>query len=71
MQEFPSKTDRTVRKGVTHMTAVFVFAALLLANYLFTRWDGKCLEEARRLEDFRRIECKKCYEADSAWLGRI
>lgn len=53
------------------MTAVFVFAALLGANYLFTRWDGKCLEEARRLEDFNRVEGKRCYAADTAWLGRV
>lgn len=51
------------------MTAVFVFAVLLGANYLFTRWDGKCLEEARRLADFNRIEGKHVYVTDNAWLG--
>lgn len=55
------------------MTVLFVFAALLIANYVFTRWDDKRLEEAKRLEDFYRIEYKKCYDAtvDTNWLNRL
>ena len=33
------------------MTAVVVLCAILVANYLFTRWDSKCMEEAKRLMD--------------------
>ena len=55
------------------MTVVFVFAALLIANYIFTRWDDRRLEEAKRLEDFYRIEYKKCYDAtvDTNWLNQL
>lgn len=45
------------------MTVVFVFAALLAANFLFSHWDDKRLQEAKRMEDFYRVEYKKCYGA--------
>ncbi len=52
------------------MTVLFVFVALMIANFLFTRWDDKRMEEARRLNDFYRIEYKKCYDAtmDTNWM---
>ena len=54
------------------MTAVVVLCAVLLANYLFTLWDSKCMEEAKRLADFNRIESKKYYAAaDTAWLSQL
>ena len=54
------------------MTVLFVFVALLIANFLFTRWDDKRVEESRRLQDFYRIEYKKSYDAtvDTNWMGK-
>ena len=53
------------------MTVLFVFVALLIANFLFTRWGDKRVEESRRLQDFYRIEYKKSYDAtvDTNWMG--
>lgn len=54
------------------MTAVVIVLAVLAMNYLFTRWDSRCMEEAKRLADFNRVESKKYYAAaDTAWLSRI
>lgn len=55
------------------MTVLLVFVALLVANYVFTRWDDKRMEEAKRIQDYYRIEYKKCYgaTADTNWLNQI
>lgn len=54
------------------MTAVVIVVAVLAANYLFTRWDSRCMEEEKRLADFNRVESKRCYAAaDTVWMSQI
>ena len=54
------------------MTAIVVLCAVLVANYLFTRWDINYMEEAKRLADFNRVESKKYYAAaDTAWMSQL
>ena len=42
--------------GVFTMTAFMIFAALIIANVLFTIDDGRRSETARLVDDFYRVE---------------
>lgn len=48
-------------KGVLDMTAIFVFAALIIASVAYSVFDGRRAEAARRMDDFYRVEFKKSY----------
>ncbi len=41
------------------MTAIFVFAALIIASVAYSVFDGRRAEAARRMDDFYRVEFKK------------
>lgn len=72
MQGDPAKKIRPIFEGGTGMTAVVIVVAVLAANYLFTRWDSRCMEEEKRLADFNRVESKRCYAAaDTVWMSQI
>ena len=43
------------------MTAIFVFAALIIANVAYCVFDGRRAEAARQIDDFYRVEFKKNY----------
>ena len=43
------------------MTAVFVFAALIVVNAGYCIYDGRSEEAARQMDDFYRVEFKKNY----------
>ena len=43
------------------MTAIFVFAALIIASVAYSVFDGRRAEAARRMDDFYRVEFKKSY----------
>ena len=43
------------------MTAVFVFAALIVVNVAYCIYDGRSAEAARQIDDFYRVEFKKSY----------
>lgn len=43
------------------MTAVFVFAALIVVNAAYCIYDGRSEEAARQMDDFYRVEFKKNY----------
>ena len=45
------------------MTAVFVFAALIVVNAVYCIYDGRSEEAARQMDDFYRVEFKKNYGA--------
>lgn len=45
------------------MTAVFVFAALIAANIVYSIYDGRRAEAAHQMDDFYRVEFKKSYGA--------
>ena len=62
------KTSRSKKKqvifrseGVLDMTAVFVFAALIVVNAAYCIYDGRSEEAARQMDDFYRVEFKKNY----------
>ena len=62
------KTSRSQEKqvifrseGVLDMTAVFVFAALIVVNVAYCIYDGRSAEAARQIDDFYRVEFKKSY----------
>ena len=48
-------------EGVLDMTAVFVFAALIVVNVAYCIYDGRSAEAARQIDDFYRVEFKKSY----------
>ena len=48
-------------EGVLDMTAIFVFAALIIASVAYSVFDGRRAEAARRMDDFYRVEFKKSY----------
>lgn len=50
-------------EGVLDMTAVFVFAALIVVNAVYCIYDGRSEEAARQMDDFYRVEFKKNYGA--------
>lgn len=50
-------------KGVLDMTAVFVFAALIIVNIAYCVYDGRRADAARQIDDFYRVEFKKTYGA--------
>ena len=50
-------------KGVLNMTAVFVFAALIIVNIAYCVYDGRRADAARQIDDFYRVEFKKTYGA--------
>ena len=58
-----SKEKRVIfrSKGVLDMTAIFVFAALIIASVAYSVFDGRRAEAARRMDDFYRVEFKKSY----------
>lgn len=41
------------------MTAVFVFAALIVVNAVYCIYDGRSEEAARQMDDFYRVEFKR------------
>lgn len=43
------------------MTAIFVFAALVVANIAYTIYDNRRIETARQMDDYYRVEFKKSY----------
>lgn len=43
------------------MTAIFVFAALIVANIAYSVYDSRRAETARQMDDFYRVEFKKSY----------
>lgn len=43
------------------MTAIFVFATLILVNVAYCIYDGRRAEAARQIDDFYRVEFKKSY----------
>ncbi len=43
------------------MTAIFVVAALIIANIAYAIYDGRRMETARQMEDYYRVEFKKSY----------
>ena len=45
------------------MTAVFVFAALIIVNIAYCVYDGRRADAARQIDDFYRVEFKKTYRA--------
>ena len=45
------------------MTAVFVFAALIVVNAVYCIYDGRSEEAASQMDDFYRVEFKKNYGA--------
>ena len=48
-------------KGVLDMTAVFVFAALIVVNVAYCIYDGRSAEASRHIDDIYRVELKKSY----------
>ena len=48
-------------EGVLDMTAIFVFAALIVVNVAYCVLDGRRAEAARQIDDFYRVEFKKSY----------
>ena len=48
-------------EGVLDMTAIFVFAALIVVNAGYCIYDGRSEEAARQMDDFYRVEFKKNY----------
>lgn len=52
------------------MTAVFVFAALIVVNAVYCIYDGRSEEAARQMDDFYRVEFKKNYGAREDALTR-
>lgn len=55
-------------KGVLDMTAVFVFAALVIVNIAYCVYDGRRADAARQIDDFYRVEFKKTYGAKEKTL---
>jgi len=47
------------------MTAMFVFAALIVANIAYSIYDNRRIEAARQMDDFYRIEFKKSYNIEN------
>ena len=45
------------------MTAIFVFAALVIVNVAYCIYDGRREEATRQMEDYYRVEYKKTYAA--------
>lgn len=43
------------------MTAIFVFAALIIVNVAYCIFDGRRAEAARQIDDFYRVEFKRNY----------
>ena len=43
------------------MTAVFVFAALIVVNVAYCVYDGRRAAAASQIDDFYRVEFKKSY----------
>ncbi len=43
------------------MTAIAVFAALIIANIAYSIYDTRRIEDARQMDDFIRVEYKKTY----------
>ena len=43
------------------MTAVFVFAALIVVYAVYCIYDGRSEEAARQMDEFYRVEFKKNY----------
>lgn len=43
------------------MTAMFVFAVLIVVNIAYSIYDNRRVEAARQLDDFYRVEFKKTY----------
>lgn len=41
------------------MTAIFVFAALIVVNVAYCVLDGRRAEAARQMDDFYRVEFRK------------
>ena len=41
------------------MTAIFVFAALVIVNVGYCMYDGRRSEAMRQMEDYYRVEYKK------------
>ena len=50
------------------MTAVFVFAALIVVNVAYCVSDGRRADAARQIDDFYRVEFKKSYGAKESTL---
>ena len=44
------------------MTVIFVFAALIAANIVYSVIDSRRAEDARQMDDFYRVEFKKSYD---------
>ena len=47
------------------MTAMFVFAALIVANIADSIYDNRRIEAARQMDDFYRVEFKKAYNIEN------
>ena len=50
------------------MTAVFVFAALVIVNIAYCVYDGRRADAACQIDDFYRVEFKKTYGAKEKTL---
>lgn len=57
MDDFP------IQKECWGMTAIMVFAALIVANVVYSVYDSRRTEAARQIDDFYRVEFKKSYVA--------
>ena len=52
-------------EGGLHMTAIAVFAALIVANVAYSIYDNRRIEAARQMDDFMRVEYKKTYAVNN------
>ena len=47
------------------MTAMIVFAALIVVNVAYSIYDSRRAETARQIDDYYRVEFKKSYQLAS------
>lgn len=47
------------------MTAIFVFAALIVVNVAYSIYDSRRAATARQIDDYYRVEFKKSYNVSN------